>query len=165
MAYQKQTFINDETVLTAENLDHIEQGIVNIEEDIANASTVKFTAQTLTEAQQKQARENIGAATDEVTLHNGDIVFLYPDNITLQVNSFNKWGKLCTFTIQFIVNTAISDGYGFIFCEMPFAPTNRVWINNQTGFYMDANWKAIRCNGSAMNTGSYIWSGFYFTDE
>ena len=35
MAYQKQTFINDETVLTAEMLNHIEQGIVDNETEIA----------------------------------------------------------------------------------------------------------------------------------
>lgn len=35
LAYQKQTFINEETVLTAEMLDHIEEGIVQNEKNIA----------------------------------------------------------------------------------------------------------------------------------
>lgn len=102
---------------------------------------------------------------NSLTSHGEEIVFNYPDSITIQVNNFSKWGKLCTFTIQFLVNTAISGNYGFSFCELPFAPTNRVWINNQTAFYMETGNKSIRCNGSTMNTGSYIWTGFYFTNE
>lgn len=56
MSYTKQNFANGQT-LTAEHLNHIEEGISAL-----SAEKVSVNPQTLTEAQKAQARENIGAA-------------------------------------------------------------------------------------------------------
>jgi hypothetical protein len=40
MSYEKQSFENDKTVLTAEHLNHIEEGIVNIEQQIENSEII-----------------------------------------------------------------------------------------------------------------------------
>ena len=65
MAYKRQTFVNNSTVLTAEMLEHIEDGIVQNENNINELNVVRYTEQNLTEAQKAQARANIGATAGE----------------------------------------------------------------------------------------------------
>jgi len=66
MSYVKQNFV-DGNPLYADELNHIEQGIVDVEENVDNmkteipANVVQYTTQTLTEEQKAQARANIGA--------------------------------------------------------------------------------------------------------
>lgn len=93
------------------------------------------------------------------------IVNKWPDNVTLMLKTFRRWGKLCLFTIQFIVETQISTNYGFTLFEMPYTSVDRVWINNQTRFYMDANKVAVRVNNENLATGNYTLTGFYLTTD
>ena len=93
------------------------------------------------------------------------IVNKWPDNVTMVVKSFRRWGKLCLFTVQINVGTQISTNYGFTLLEMPYTSIDRVWINNQTQFYMDANNVAVRVNNEKLLTGTYTLTGFYLTTD
>lgn len=93
------------------------------------------------------------------------IVNKWPDNVTVVLKSFRRWGKLCLFTVQINVTTQISTNYGFTLFEMPYTSIDRVWINNQTQFYMDANNVAVRVNNDNLATGNYILTGFYLTTD
>lgn len=93
------------------------------------------------------------------------IVNKWPDNVTIVVKSFRRWGKLCLFTVQINVGTAISTNYGFTLLEMPYTSVDRVWINNQTQFYMDSNNVAVRVNNANLATGNYTLTGFYLTTD
>ena len=57
MSYTKQTWVDNQTLINATRLNHIESGI---------ASAVQFTSQTLTDSQKAQAKSNIGVV--EATL-------------------------------------------------------------------------------------------------
>ena len=85
------------------------------------------------------------------------------DNITWQIKSFTRWGSLCLVTLQFIVNTAIETTYGFTMATLPYASMSRVWLNNQTEFFIDAGGKDIRRNGSSLGAGAKNLSCFYLT--
>ncbi len=69
MSYEKQTFKDNETVLKAEHLQHIEDGIVQNENTInelkensqTDISAVQYVTQSLTAEQKAIARANIGA--------------------------------------------------------------------------------------------------------
>lgn len=93
------------------------------------------------------------------------IVNKWPDNLTIILRSFRRWGKLCLFTVQFNVGTAISTNYGFTLLEMPYTSIDRVWINNQTQFFMDAGNVAVRVNNDNLATGNYTLTGFYLTTD
>lgn len=93
------------------------------------------------------------------------IVNKWPDNVTVAIRSFRRWGKLCLFTVQINVTTQITSDYGFTLLEMPYTSVDRVWINNQTNFYMDANKVAVRVNEEKLFTGNYILTGFYLTTD
>ena len=123
---------------------------------------VTYTAQTLTDTQKAQARENIGAqeamVVEDLT---NQIVFNFPDNVTIQKFSCFRWGKICTFTLQFIVNTAITSNYGFTLATLPVAPVDRIWINNQSTFFIDGGYKDIRVNADTVPTGAKVLTGFF----
>ena len=85
------------------------------------------------------------------------------DNITWQIKSFTRWGSLCLVTLQFIVNTVIETTYGFTMATLPYASMSRVWLSNQTEFFIDAGGKDIRRNGSSLGTGAKNLSCFYLT--
>lgn len=87
------------------------------------------------------------------------------DNITWQIKSFTRWGSLCLVTIQFVVNTAIEATYGFTFATLPYASMSRVWLSNQTDFWIDAGGKDIRRNGSSLGAGAEILTAFYLTSD
>ena len=91
------------------------------------------------------------------------IVNKWPNNVTVVLKTFRRWGKLCLFTIQFNVGTQILSDYGFTLFEMPYTSIDRVWINNQTLFFMDADNVAVRVNNEQLATGNYILTGFYLT--
>lgn len=93
------------------------------------------------------------------------IVNKWPDNVTMIVKSFRRWGKLCLFTVQINVGTQISTNYGFTLLEMPYTSIDRVWINNQTQFYMDTANVAVRVNDDHLATGNYALTGFYLTTD
>lgn len=70
MAYERQNF-QDGNVLTAAELNHIEDGIVDVQ-DVANLALTPETGvtvaeQELTDAQKIQVRENIGAVKVSVS--------------------------------------------------------------------------------------------------
>nr|DAF30053.1 MAG TPA: hypothetical protein [Caudoviricetes sp.] len=93
------------------------------------------------------------------------IVNKWPDNLTFVVKTFRRWGKLCLFTVQINVGTAISTNYGFTLFEMPYTSIDRVWINNQTQFFMDSDNVAVRVNDERLATGNYTLTGFYLTTD
>lgn len=64
MSYVKRGFENGK-VLTAEDLNHIEDGILSVE-----GIVVTFTPQSLTEEQKAQARYNLGI---DATLHQATV--------------------------------------------------------------------------------------------
>lgn len=67
MAYIPTTWVNNETLVTADRMNNIEDGIVDNE--TAAANTVKYASQSLTDAQKDQARANILAAKVSVSGH------------------------------------------------------------------------------------------------
>lgn len=71
MAYEKQNF-TDGQVLTAEQLKHMEEGIIN---------AVSCETQSLTDEQKAQARSNIGAVDASVV---GDIEIALDSIIAIQ---------------------------------------------------------------------------------
>ena len=87
------------------------------------------------------------------------------DNITWQIKSFTRWGSLCLVTIQFVVNTPIEATYGFTLVTLPYASMSRVWLSNQTDFWIDAGGKDILRNGSSLGAGAEILTGFYLTSD
>lgn len=103
----------------------------------------------------------------EVGIQNASslIVNKWPDNVTVIVRSFRRWGKLCLFTVQIHVTTQITSDYGFTLLEMPYASIDRVWINNQTQFFMDANKVAVRVNDEKLFADYYALTGFYLTTD
>lgn len=90
---------------------------------------------------------------------------LWPDNLTVVVNVFRRWGKLCLFTLQIMVNTAISTDYGFSLFQLPYATIDRVWVNNQTEFYVDTTQNYIKVNNDKLSTGTHLLTGFYLTTD
>lgn len=126
---------------------------------------VLFTKQELTAEQKAQARENIGAGDGILADLANQIVFFHVDQISLQLLNCFRYGKICTFTLQFNVNTTISDNYGFTLATLPVAPAGRVWINNATTFYMDAFNKDVRVNNELLSPGNYILTGFFIIGE
>ena len=87
------------------------------------------------------------------------------DKLTWQIGSFSRWGAVCIFTVQFIVDTEISSDYGFDVVTLPYRTTSRVWVNNQSAFWIDARGNTIRRNGSTLGTGAHTLSGFYLTND
>lgn len=122
--------------------------------------------QTLTESQKAQARDNIGAVANEVATLSGQVVLNYPDSCRFQLRDCRRYGRMCTFTIQLFVDEAITgQSYGFALVTLPVAPASRVWINNETKFYMDGGNSDIKVNNSLLSAGNYILTGFFFTAE
>jgi len=76
MAYERQNF-QDGNVLTAAELNHIEDGIVDVQSLADDALTpetgVMVAEQELTDAQKTQVRENIGAVKATI---NGTILVI-----------------------------------------------------------------------------------------
>ena len=68
----KVTYKDKETIISAKNLNDIQDAIIALQEEVEQgggsaAEAVLYTAQTLTDEQKATARDNIGAATvDEV---------------------------------------------------------------------------------------------------
>ena len=89
---------------------------------------------------------------------------LWPNNITMLIQGFQTWGKLCIFTLQFNVTAEIASSYGFHAIKLPRAPNMRIWINNETAFYIDGGSDGVRVNGEKLNAGNYILSGMYLSD-
>ena len=103
----------------------------------------------------------IGTITDKTT----SVENLWEDNITWQLRNFQRWGKLCFFSLQIYVTESISTNYGFNLMKLPYAPTMRIWINNGTQFYLDNGNQHIKVNSSTLNAGNYILSGMYLTNS
>ena len=93
------------------------------------------------------------------------IINLWPDNVSIQLSKFFRWGPICCFVYQFNVSVAITDSYGFSLAELPYKSVSRFWLNNSTKFYLDTGWNSIRVNGETLNTGNNIVSGWYMTSD
>ena len=103
----------------------------------------------------------IGTITDKTT----SVENLWENNMTWQLRNYQRWGKLCFFSLQIIVAESISTNYGFSLIKLPYASTMRIWINNGTQFYLDNGNPHIKVNSSTLNAGNYILSGMYLTNS
>ena len=127
---------------------------------------VLFRKQELTEEQKIQARANIGAGQENLVKDLSEqIVFWYPDDITVQLKSCFRYGKVCMFTLQFQVKATISDEYGFVIATLPVSSAHRVWLNNATQFYIVEGHGTIKVNASSLPVGNRILSGFFLIQE
>mgnify|MGYP003289781474 CR=1 FL=1 len=126
---------------------------------------VSYNSQTLTKEQKEQARNNIGAMSNEVSSHNNDVTFYFSENYTVQVTNVQRCGRLCIFCVQILVNESFTSSYGFNLVSLPFAPTSRIWINNGTQFFIDGGSKHIRVNGSSVAKGTLMLNGIFIIDE
>lgn len=112
--------------------------------------------------------KDVGAISDtefDILDKSSLITTTWGDNITWQLGSFSRWGAVCTFTAQFIVDTEISSTYGFTVVTLPYHASARIWVNNQSSFWIDSGGNTIRRNGSSLAKGAYILSGFYLTTD
>ena len=108
-----------------------------------------------------EAAENGFSILDKSSLITTPLI----DKLTWQIGSFSRWGAVCIFTVQFIVDTEISSDYGFDVVTLPYRTTSRIWVNNQSAFWIDARGNTIRRNASTLGTGAYTLSGFYLTND
>lgn len=101
MPYEKQTFIDHETKLTAAHLQHIEDGIEGVFSDIDTLAqtAIQYTPQSLTEEQKAQARENIGVVNDI------DVEKLVIDKVNEAQDAFSDY-----YPVEFEQGTVGSDG-------------------------------------------------------
>lgn len=129
------------------------------------SNVVCYTEQDLSETQKKQARKNIGATEDAVHHHSHTAIFNYPGNGTVLLNHFIRYGKVCTFTIQLNITEQISDKYGFAIMTLPFTCVGRLWLNNDTKYYIDDNHREILRNASSTPVGNITLSGVYITSD
>lgn len=95
MALVKVTYVNGVTVITAENLNAIQDAIIALENAGIPTNVVQYVAQTLTDAQKAQARDNIGAvAVAQGVAHAGEFVVVGSDgNITTVTMSVWQGGS------------------------------------------------------------------------
>lgn len=84
MALSKVVYVNGVTVITAENLNDIQDAIIALENAGIPTDVVQYVAQTLTDTQKAQARDNIGAvAVAQGVAHAGEFCVVGSDgNIT-----------------------------------------------------------------------------------
>lgn len=99
MSYEKQVWVDGESPLNAERMNHMEDGI---------AKSISYEAQTLTAAQKAQARNNIGAESS-----NGDITIpSYWESAVSEaedmITCYQEDGGVDVFTFGFITDTHTS---------------------------------------------------------
>lgn len=112
--------------------------------------------------------EDVGALPESgfsILDKSSQITTPWSDNITWQMGSFSRWGAVCTFTVQFIVNTVINSTYGFDVVTLPYHSSARIWVNNESLFWIDIGENIIRRNGDSIAKGAYTLSGFYLTND
>lgn len=112
--------------------------------------------------------EDVGALPESgfsILDKSSQITTPWSDNITWQMGSFSRWGAVCTFTVQFIVNTVINSTYGFDVVTLPYHSSARIWVNNESLFWIDIGENTIRRNGDSIAKGAYTLSGFYLTND
>lgn len=112
--------------------------------------------------------EDVGALPESgfsILDKSSQITTPWSDNIIWQMGSFSWWGAVCTFTVQFIVNTVINSTYGFDVVTLPYHSSARIWVNNESLFWIDIGENTIRRNGDSIAKGVYILSGFYLTND
>lgn len=66
---------------------------------------------------------------------------------------------------QINVTTVYSGEYGFYLAKLPAASTMRIWLNNALEFYINEAENQIKVNNERIDTGNYILSGTYFTND
>lgn len=97
--------------------------------------------------------------------YDGQIENLFPDKITIIVNNFWRYGNVCQFVLQFSVSETMTVDYGANIAKLPFASEMRCWLNNSTQFYIDPYGKYIKLNDERIQSGGYIISGMYITND
>lgn len=131
----------------------------------AVTDAVLYTEQALTDSQKAQVRQNIGVESLEMQNLTSQIAVNYPDNLLVVRKDCRKYGRICSFTIQINVMTAISANYGFALATLPCAPAGRIWINHTTQFYMDEGSNEVKVNSNKLDAKNYILSGIFLTDS
>lgn len=97
--------------------------------------------------------------------HNNEIEILFPDNITVVVNNFWRYGNICQFVLQITVSEAITTEYGANVAKMPFTSAMRCWLNNSTDYYIDNGGQYIKRNSTVIPQGAFTLSGMYITND
>lgn len=134
-----------------------------VDKGIGNALKAVITdSQQLTNTQKNQVLTNIGLNTLDL---NGQIENLLPNNVTVLINNFLRFGPVCLFVYQINVTAEYSGDYGFNLATLPFSSMMRVWLNNSTSFYIDQEQNKIRVNNDRISAGNYIMNGIYFTND
>lgn len=134
-----------------------------VDQGIGNALKAVITdSQQLTNTQKNQVLTNIGLNTLDL---NGQIENLLPNNVTVLINNFLRFGPVCLFVYQINVTQEYSGDYGFNLATLPFSSMMRVWLNNATSFYIDQSQNKIRVNGDRISAGNYTMNGIYFTND
>lgn len=99
MAYEKQTFVDKSTVLTAEHLNHIEQGIVDVENTVDNLTAEDVGARPNT---WKPSLADIGAAPSGYGL--GQIAYNLPEVTDANTATCNGW---------YLLGKDAANGFGY----------------------------------------------------
>lgn len=134
-----------------------------VDQGIGNALKAVITdSQQLTNTQKNQVLTNIGLNTLDL---NGQIENLLPNNVTVLINNFLRFGPVCLFVYQINVTQEYSGDYGFNLATLPFSSMMRVWLNNATSFYIDESQNKIRVNNDRISAGNYTINGTYFTSD
>lgn len=97
--------------------------------------------------------------------YDGQIENLFPDNITVIVNNFWRYGNVCMFVLQINISETTKVDYGANIAKLPFASTMRCWLNNATEYYIDPYGSYIKRNDETINSGNHILSGVYITND
>lgn len=128
--------------------------------------SVLYVQQSLSEAQQSQARRNISAMDGRTDNLGNQIVANHAENLTIQVRDFVVMGRFCVFTIQAVVHTAITDDYGFTIFTLPRRASHRTWCNYEQRYYVQTGENIIRVNsGAGIPTGNLLLQGMFIAME
>ena len=106
------------------------------------------------------AKQNI-----PITSHDELVVNNYPSNVTMLIQNFRKTGHICQATIQFRVETAIRDEYGFQVISLPFSSNMRVWLGGGTQFFINGSERHIKVNSDQLAAGTYMLYFMYLTEQ
>ena len=146
MAYQKQNF-KDGDVLSASQLNHIEDGILDLENNtpFGGVADVRINGESI-------VSNNIADA--KITYLNGNFLL----SGTLQDFSVVMQSGICFINLQFILPSEVFGDYGFYVGEISgIEALIRTWCNFDNMFYCEYTGAktAIRVNGENLNAGSY----------
>ena len=102
---------------------------------------------------------SIKVLEDAATVHelSGQIVNLFPDVITVQINQCHIYGKIAHIMWQITMSAPITgQNYGFVIAQLPVKSRHRAWASYGTKFFVDYNRNSVFVNGSSLAQGNYM---------